>query len=271
MKKILSFFISLILVGNLYSMDFSGYDLNRPIGSKITVDLNKIEDVGYVESILDKLNKALRKDPHNLQLHILRNSYIYILWDIAPLKMKKAIAKQGLKYAEETIKEFPNHPDGWIRKAIFLGTYAITIGILNALYLSKEVRDAALRAYSLNKKYYYAMPCQVLGRIYFKLPPFPLSYGNSDKAAKYLYEAYKYAPDFAHVYMYLAELEASKGNVELAEKLLNKIPDIQPRTWYELLIKKWTLRTLPKARKYLKEKWNKYEYDFLIDPARHPR
>ncbi len=273
MKSIFVIFftaISIFATTSLFGFNPQLYDLNRPIGSKLAVDINKIENTNYVENIINLLNKQITKHPQDIELYILRNSYVYILWDISPLQMKKSISKEGLRYAEETIKMFPNNPDGWIRKSIFLGTYAITVGVLNVLYLAKDIKNAALKAYQLNKRYYYAMPCQILGRIYFKLPPFPVSYGDPDKAAKYLYEAFKFAPNFAHIYMYLAELEASRGNIKLAEEFLDKIPQLHPKTWYELLIKKWTMRTLPKAKKYLREKWNKYEYDFLIDPARHP-
>ncbi len=253
------------------NVSFKLYDLNRPIGSKIAVNLQKIEDEKYVLGIIHRINEALKLHPDSRELYILRNSYMYILWDIAPVDRKAMYAKIGLKYAEETIKKFPDHPDGWIRKSIFLGIYGITIGVLNVLSLAKDMRDAALKAYRIDKKYYYAMPCQVLGRLYFKLPPFPLSFGSMDKASKYLYEAMSISPDFAHIYMYLAELEAARGNIKLADEFLSKIPSIHPRTWYELLIKRWTMRTLPIARKYLREKWDKYNYDFLIDPHRHMR
>ncbi len=245
------------------------YDLNRPVGSHIAVDLSKIEDEKYVLNILKKINKEIHLHPDDLELYILRNSYVYILWDISPKAKKKLYSTIGIKYADETIKKFPKSPDGWVRKGIFIGTYAITVGVLNVLKYAPEMIKNLQKAYQLNKRYYYAMPCQVLGRVYFKLPPFPLSYGDINKAARYLYEALKIAPSFAHIYVYLAELEAERGNKKLALKFLDKIAQIHPKTWYEVLIKKWTLRVLHREKEYILHGWNKYDYDFLTDPLRH--
>ena len=144
-------------------------------------------------------------------------------------------------------------------------------GILNSLQVAKPMREAALKAYNLDKSYFYAMPPQILGRLYFKLPPFPMSFGNINKAAEYLYEAYSLCSDYAHTYMYLAELEAAMGHLKKAEEWLDKLPRIQPKTWFEKIIKEWTMRTLPKARRLLHEKLDRYNYDFLTDPLRHNR
>ncbi len=268
MKKIfLLFFIGVI---NLYAFNPEMYDLNRPLSKKINVDLKKIEDPIYVAGIIKKLNDEIAKSPEDARLYFLRNMYFYILWDISPISKKAAISKIALKYAVKTSQLFPESPDGWTFRAIFLGTYGISKGVLNALSVARDMRIYALKAYKIDKSYFYAQPPQLLGRLYFKLPSFPVSFGDLDKARKYLYEAYKLAPGYAHVYMYIAELEASVGNIKKAEEFLDKLPGIKVHTYFESLIKEWTLRTLPKARRMLKERLDRYNYDFLVDPMRHP-
>ncbi len=268
MKKVI--LIVFLFAVNLYSFNPAEYDLNRPIGTKLKVQLDKIEDPIYVMGIIKRINEAISQHPDEAKLYYLRNLYFYILWDISAVSKKADIAKIALKAAEQTSKKFPNSPDGWTYEAIFLGVYGLSKGVLNALSVAKDMRIFALKAYKIDKSYFYAMPPQLLGRLYFKLPSFPVSFGDLGKARKYLYEAYKLAPGYAHIYMYIAELEASFGNINKAEDFLNMLPKIHVKTWFEQLIKTWTLRTLPKAKQMLHERLDRYNYDFLIDPLRHP-
>ncbi len=263
--------ILMFLSTSLSAFNPSYYDLNRPVGSKISVNFEQMENVGYVSGIVKKLNEAIAKDPDNVGLYVMRNEYLYLLWDIAPVDKKIYYAKLGLRAAEETIKKFPDHPDGWINKAIFLGVYGLSKGVLNALSVAKEMRICALKAYKMNKTYYYAQPPQILGRLYFKLPSFPVSFGDLEKARRYLYEAYRIDPTYPYTYMYIAELEAATGNIDKAKKFILDISNIKPRTYFEVLIKKWTLRTQKKALHMLGEKLDRYNYDFLLDPLRHQK
>ncbi len=271
MKRFLWIVVIVLLSENLYSFNPEDFDLNRPITQNLKVNILKMENFDYVAGIIKNINKAIRKDRKNLKLYALRNMYLYILWDIAPLQRKKEIALVGMKAADETIRFFPTSADGWMWKGIFMGIYGLARGVLNALNIAGDVRTLLMRAYSIDPKYFYAMAPQVLGRMYFKLPGLPLSFGNIKKARKYLYEAYRYYPEFAHIYMFLAELEASEGHLRKAERFLNEIPNLKPRTWYELLIKRWTMREVDKAKTMLQSKHDKYTYDFLLDPVRHLR
>ena len=51
-----------------------------------------------------------------------------------------------------------------------------------------------------------------------------------EKAKKYLYEAYKIDPNYAHTVMYLAEYEAFQGNKKKALYFLNRITNLNPST-----------------------------------------
>ena len=125
---IILFFLSFSCTGILFSFDVNGYDLHRPVGTALKVDISGLEDFQYVASIIKRINDAIVKEPERLDLFKLRNLYLYILWDIATQDKKVAVSRIGMKAAEETIKKFPDSPDGWIYKAIFLGTYGISRG-----------------------------------------------------------------------------------------------------------------------------------------------
>jgi len=202
----------------------------------------------------------------------LRNIYCYLLWEVLPNnEQKKKTALLGVKYAKETVNNFSDDPDGYLWRGIFLGIYGMSNGIMNSLFITKDMRESLEKAYKLDKTYLYGMSPLILGRLYSAIPTFPVSFGNLKKGERYLKEAFSIDPNYAHSPLFLAALYGYKGEISTRDYYLDLIKKIQPKTWLQKIIKIWTVREIPVLKKKLIKHYNRYTYDPLLEPARHNR
>ncbi len=272
MKKIIVFLFIFIVTTPLYSFNYKEYDLTLPVTVKIKPTLNDLENPAYIKNVIKQLNLEIKKNPYNYKLHQLRNMYSYLLWDSSPEPTKEIISRVGLEYALDTIRHFPNRPDGYLWKGIFLGIYGLSVGVLNVVGSAPQMKRALLKSYKMDKKYFYSHAAFVLGRMYFKLPSFPISFGDVNKAEKYIREALSLNDHYVLPYVFLAEVLVYKEKKKEAMDTLNKIPKVKSETWYQKVIKVWTVRELDSIKRHLfSPDWNRYKYDFMTDPARHPQ
>ncbi len=275
MKKVvvlLSFFIAI----NLSGKSWKSIDLYRKITQPISVNIERLENPHYVSNILNKLSRAIKVDPYNKYLRLLRFEYSMIMWDILPQKSKGKFAKIAMEWADEDIKLFPEEPSGWEMRGMFLGAFSLSIGTLNALQFALRGKQLMERAYLLSNpgSFSRAFAAAMLGRMYFKLPPFPVSFGDMAKAEVYLREATKIEPENIYYQVFLAELLAYIGRKNEAMQIVKRLPYIKVKRWYQLIGKRWTLRTyktiVAVIKSGVKGEYSKYTYDFLLDPERHP-
>jgi len=252
----------------LLSFQWQAYDLNRPLTEQITPSIKNLENVNYVKRVINKFSLAISKSPENIRLYELRNLYTYILWYISPKgEMRFNVIKQGLRFSQETVRKFPDSPDGWLFKGSFLSFYGLGKGVLNSLYIAKDLIDIFRKSYKLDKTHLCAQSVLALGTTFYLLPHFPVSFGNTNLAKKYFMEAIIINPNFPYGYVHMAEVEASEGNIERALNYLLRLRNITPTTWFQQFTYKWALKALPAMEKELKkEKWDKYHFNFFDVP-----
>ncbi len=275
MKKLILLLI--ILLGGLiygevlYSFDYRLYDPEKPVTEKFIPTLKDIENPKFEKWIIVQLTQELRKNPKNFDLHRIRLDYIYYLWEVSPSKDEKKIVKYGVNAVNELCKYFPNHPHCYLSRAIMLSLLGLELGPLNTLEEVPRVIKLYQKAAAMNPTWFYCFAVRNLGRLYFKLPGFPASVGDYDKAEKYLKRAYRYCPDHPDIYVYLGDLYYIQGKKKKAIEFVKKLYTLKPRTWLEKIVLQWTLRTVPVIiKKYETGTYDKYNWDYLLDPSRHP-
>ena len=260
----------LVLPVNIYGFNIKDYDVNRSVNEKVVPTISQLEDARFLSDTISKINNYIKNNPKDVNGYILRNLYVFMLWDVYPLSLKKQLTILGMKYSIETSKKFPENADGWTNRAIFLGIYGLEKGVLNALQLAPTIKKYCEKSRKINKTHYYSIATQVLGRMYFKLPPFPTSFGDEAKGEIYLKEVLKNAPGLVNNYVYLAEIEFAKGHSKKSIQWLSKIEKIKPKTWYEKREKIRILRIVPKLKKMFKNgTFDKMDYDILLDTKRN--
>lgn len=122
-----------------------------------------------------------------------------------------AIADRALALNENDVR-------GLFWKAAAIGKMAEDSGMVNALRLLGPMENLLLRVVALDEKYENAGAHRALGRIYHKLPGFPISFGSNQKALMHLKRAHELFPRDVITHAFYAELLYDEGRKDEARK-----------------------------------------------------
>ena len=96
--------------------------------------------------------------------------------------------KQLLAEAETYLQSHEGQAEAWVVTAMSRASYARSQG-MSALGLMKKVRKELETAIDLNPRVMNGYANSFLGRLYFLLPAWPISYGSDKKARHYIEES----------------------------------------------------------------------------------
>lgn len=99
------------------------------------------------------------------------------------------------KRADALAKAYPGRAEPLIWQGIVLSTYAGAKGGLGALGLAKRSRAALEAALKIDPDALQGSAYTSLGTLYYKVPGFPLGFGDKKKARQYLEHALAINPD----------------------------------------------------------------------------
>lgn len=103
-------------------------------------------------------------------------------------------------------------------KAVAMGKLSEESGILNALRMTRPMEQLFLRVIALDENYDNAGAHKALGRMYYKLPGFPISFGNKVMALFHLKRAHALFPNDIITRAFYAEVLLDMGRVQEARK-----------------------------------------------------
>ncbi len=124
--------------------------------------------------------------------------------------------------AMELEKKYPGKAEPLVWHAIILSTDAGKHGGLSALSKVKEARDLLLEAEKIDPNVLDGSIYTSLGSLYFKVPGWPLAFGDDEQAEKYLQKALAINPDGMDSNYFYADFLIEKGRYDEARKYLNK-------------------------------------------------
>ena len=120
---------------------------------------------------------------------------------------------KGLEMRSELLaRQFPERAEPLVWEGIVLSTYAGAKGGLGALSLAKKSRDCLLDALRLDPAALQGSAYTSLGALYYKVPGWPIGFGDRDKAADYLRKAIALNPDGMDPNYFLGELLYEQGD-----------------------------------------------------------
>jgi tetratricopeptide (TPR) repeat protein len=99
------------------------------------------------------------------------------------------------KRADALVQAYPGRAEPLIWQGIVLSTYAGAKGGLGALGLAKQSRAALEAAMKIDPNALQGSAYTSLGTLYYKVPGFPLGFGDKKKARQYLERALAINPD----------------------------------------------------------------------------
>jgi tetratricopeptide (TPR) repeat protein len=121
-------------------------------------------------------------------------------WELLKFTMREGSRQTALmdelgKQADELPRNYPNHAEALIWDGIITSERASMAGAFSALSLAKQARDLLEEAYRIDPKTLDAGAPTSLAVLYYRVPGFPIGFGDKNKARQLLEEAVRTAPN----------------------------------------------------------------------------
>ena len=120
------------------------------------------------------------------------------------------------KRAEAFAKQHPGRAEALIWEGIIESSYAGAKGGLGALGLAKEARSSLEAALKIDPTALSGSAYTSLGTLYYRVPGFPVGFGDHDKARKLLQEALKINPNGIDPNYFYADFLVKEGEYAAA-------------------------------------------------------
>ncbi len=128
-----------------------------------------------------------------------------------PKKARAAAFQPLISQANSLLKAYPDAPEAMIMDALILSSTAAVEGGVGALIKVREARELLLHAEKINPQALDGAVYTCLGSLYAKVPSWPISFGDNDKARKYLEKALKIDPKSIDASYFYADFLADQG------------------------------------------------------------
>jgi len=157
--------------------------------------------------------------------------------------------QKSIDVADRALKINPTNllANFWYAAAI--GKQGLDVGITRSLNNAKPMKEKLDAAIQVDGKYEHGGPYRALGRLYYKLPGWPISFGDNDKAFEQLKKAYEVDPDFAWNKIYYAEILIKKGDKDKARKLLDEVFSAKKDELHPIDYDRWIIEARELQRK----------------------
>ena len=156
------------------------------------------------------------------------------------------------KRADALARSHPNCPGALIWDGIVTSERASLTWGLSALHLAGAARDILKKAYRMDPRALDAGAPTSLGVLYYRVPGFPLGWGDKKKARALLEQAVRYAPNGWDAHYFYADFLYQQGEYRKAEKVLNralKLPGHPERPVWNRVFPRVMKTLLAKVRK----------------------
>jgi tetratricopeptide (TPR) repeat protein len=170
----------------------------------------------------------------NTELLSIQQSWARVNYETPAGDARAQAFDQLEKRAEKFTQQNPGRAEALIWEAIIESSYAGAKGGLGALGLAKEARGNLEAALKLNPNALDGSAYTSLGTLYYKVPGFPVGFGDHDKARKLLKKALEINPNGIDPNYFYAELLYEEGEYAQALQYLDKAAKAAPRPGREL-------------------------------------
>jgi tetratricopeptide (TPR) repeat protein len=147
-------------------------------------------------------------------------------WDIVnyktPADKRESAFATLAEMARDVSQRYPNHAEPLVWEAIVLASEAKVKGGFGALGLARDARNLLLSAEKINPDALDGSIYTTLGSLYYKVPGWPIGFGDRKKARAYLEKAMKLNPSGIDANYFYGDLMLQEGNYDAAIGYLKK-------------------------------------------------
>ncbi len=122
--------------------------------------------------------------------------------------------------ADALVKRYPGRVEALIWDGIITSERASLTWGLSALNYATRARDTLLEAEKLDPRALDAGAATSLGVLYYRVPGFPVGWGDNSKARQYLEQAVANAPNGRDAHYFYADFLYEQGEYQKAEQVL---------------------------------------------------
>jgi len=170
----------------------------------------------------------------NTELLSIQQSWAKVNYETPAGDARAQAFDQLEKRAEKFTQQHPGRAEALIWEAIIESSYAGAKGGLGALGLAKEARGNLEAALKLNPNALDGSAYTSLGTLHYKVPGFPVGFGDHDKARKLLKKALEINPNGIDPNYFYGEFLYEEGEYAQALQYLDKAAKAAPRPGREL-------------------------------------
>ncbi|MDZ4099653.1 MAG: hypothetical protein U1E13_13295 [Methylophilaceae bacterium] len=142
---------------------------------------------------------------------------------------QEAAFKELAERASQVTSTHADAPEALIWEAIILSGYAKAKGGLGALKQAEKARDLLLRAEKINPQALQGSAYTTLGSLHYKVPGWPIGFGDKKKARAYLEKALQINPEGIDPNYFYADFLNELGEHAKAIEYFEKALAAQPR------------------------------------------
>jgi len=124
--------------------------------------------------------------------------------------------------ADKVIASYPSAAEAWIWRGIINSSFAGAKGGLGAMSFAKAAKTDFEKALTINDSALSGSAYTSLGTLYFKVPGWPIGFGDDDKAKEMLETALTLNPDGIDSNYFYAEFLREQRRYDKAEQYLVK-------------------------------------------------
>ena len=227
-------------------------------------------DSGYGRAYIERLWRIYRRDGDpDIGEWVLQG--VYLWWRAHEAQSERIkVAQIGQKMAVEFANNYPRAAPGHVMGAVFFGAEALSRGVLNAIHLVPKVDERLRATMEIDPEYMYGLAPCLLAKMYTKVPPFPMSIGDLDKAYEFLKTAEPVAKGtFAPWYLFRAEADLHRyGHEKAFETLARMKSEVKPENVATTYLLDSMLHDAEEFRRVMRDgTYNKYTWDPVLVPA----
>jgi len=139
-----------------------------------------------------------------------------------PSRQQVAPFKALLERTQALRERYPDRAEPLVMEAIILCTLAASDWGFDSLSRLQDARELLIQSIDRNPRAMEGTAFITLGNLYFRLPGWPISYGDDELALHYLESAAKMFPDAIDVNFFLGDYWLHEGEYEKALSYLQK-------------------------------------------------
>ena len=170
---------------------------------------------------LNLMPAIVRADALNFAVQKIESEWARIHYNVAK-KQQKTAFKKLLAEVKGLNSQYPNQAELIIQQAIIVASNAENIAPLSALQAVHQARDLLLRAIELDPCASEGAAYVTLGTLYYRVPAWPIAYGDNDKAQVMLKKALTINPNTIDANYFYGDFLATQGKQKEAMTYFNR-------------------------------------------------